>query len=84
MYLNACSRVGIAGWEALGGVAFLERMYHWGHALRFQKPMPVIETSFCLVVVFEDGCSQLPPYCHACLPAVMLPTMMLMNSPCEL
>lgn len=84
MYLNACSPVGIAGWEALGGMVFLEQVYHRGHALKFQKPMPATDTSFCLVVVSEDVSSQLLPHRHAGLPAVACPTVMLVNSPCEL
>ena len=41
--LNAWPPVGGTVWEGLGGVALLEKMCHWGWALRFLKltPFPV-------------------------------------------
>jgi hypothetical protein len=39
--LNSWSPVSGTVWEGLEGVALLEKICHWGLALRFQKPGPV-------------------------------------------
>lgn len=55
-----------------------------GWALRFQKPVPGPGSfSFCTLPVDKDGNSQLLLQDHACLPAAMLTTMMIMDSTSE-
>lgn len=63
--------VGGTGWEGWGGVAFFEEVFHWGQAMRFQKPMPY--SALCLMLVDKDVSSQLQFQCHVCLSAAMLP-----------
>ena len=65
------------------GVALLKEVYHWGQALRFQKPIPFPATLFCLILVALHVSSQLLLQHQARLPAVLLPTMLAMNAPFE-
>ena len=52
---------------------------HWGQVLRFSKmtPFPLIPP--CLLLLDQDISSQLLIQHHACLPAAMLPAVMIMN-----
>lgn len=75
--LNSWSLAGRIAWEGLGGVAFLEGVCHLGWTWRFQKPMPFLVSSPCLVLM--DQVDQLLLQCHACLPAAILLAMMVMD-----
>jgi hypothetical protein len=92
----AWSLVGGAVLEVLGGVALLEEVWPWGEAVRFQKPtlFPVSSLIACLLppscpaphphpthhACQSDVSSRLLLQHCACLPALMLPTLMAKDS----
>ena len=53
-------------------------------ALRLQKSMLCSVSSFCLLTVDQDVNCQLLLQTYPCLPAAMLPTMRIMDSPLKL
>jgi hypothetical protein len=80
IYLNTCSPVAGTVWEGLGGVALLEEVCHHRWALKFQRPEP-LPVSFPLPQAYRaDVISQLLLQCQDCVPAAMLPAMLVMNS----
>jgi len=88
IYSNAWFLLGGTIWRGLGGVASLGEVCPWGCASGFQKlrtfpansPSPPPPASWLLG---QDMNSQLLLQCHACLPAAMLHTMMVTDSPSE-
>jgi hypothetical protein len=67
MYLNVWSSVGETVWEALGGVALLEEVCHWGVGFEVSEAHPIPSVSICLVAVPGDVSK------HACLLPCSLP-----------
>ena len=64
--------------KGLGGVAFLEKVCHWGWVLRFQKAHSKTRISLFLLLVDLDiklSATSLAPY----LPAAMYPAMTTMD-----
>ena len=51
MSLNAWSSIGGTVWEGLEGVSLLVEVCHWKWALGFQKPVPFLLSSLCLVLM---------------------------------
>lgn len=67
------SPLGGTVWEKLGTVILLLDVCPWGWAFRFQS-----------FVLTDQGVSfQLLPWCHACVPAALLPAVKVMDSPTE-
>ena len=85
IYLNAWTAGGGSVWEGLGSMAMLAKMFDTGLALRFQKPQLA---SYLMLVDHEKHDhhhvrSLFLVQCHVCLPTVILPVMMVMDSPSE-
>jgi hypothetical protein len=63
---------------------FLLKEMVTGRGLRFQKSIArLVSISLCLLPADQVAHCQLLLQHHACLPAVMLPTMLIMDSPSE-
>lgn len=77
--LDAWSQVGRNVWERLVGMAFGEKVCHWGQAWRFKKPTPVSVRTLSHACESRCKLSAMLQH-HPCLPTAMLPSMMLMDS----
>lgn len=76
--LENWSPVGETIWKGLGGLALLEKVYHWGErALRSQNPPPFPVGSLCLWIICK--LSAIAPH-HTCLWLPPPHTMMDMTS----
>jgi hypothetical protein len=71
---DACVPVDVIVWEGLRSIALLEEVCYWGWALKYQKPI-----SFSLWIRCKLSRHYLSTML-ACLPAVMLPAIMVMDS----
>jgi hypothetical protein len=81
---NSWSSVDGTIWEGLGSMALLEKMCHWRWALKSKKYRPSPVNSLSLIHVDNDMSSQMLLQCHSCLPAIMLPTVMVIDSLSEI
>jgi hypothetical protein len=79
IYLNLCSQVGGAVWERLGGMALLERFITGGGLWGFKSLCPAHSLLFSV----SGLSSQLLLKCHACLPAAIVPIVLVMDLPSE-
>lgn len=75
--LNTWSLVGGIIWEGSGNVTLLEGF----EVLNFQELMSSPVSALCFMIMSQAVRAQLLPQCHPCLPAAMLPAVMVTDSP---
>jgi hypothetical protein len=78
MYLNTWSPVSATVWEGLGGVALLEEVCHYGVVFEVSKAHTV-PTGSSLTLLWIR-CKLSTSATALCLPAAVLPTMMVMDT----
>lgn len=79
----------LVNWVGLGDVLFLEKACHWGTMFEVSKASAILIVSYSLSLSHggsqDVSCQLLPSTKSACLPVIMLPTMMDKNfTPLEL